>query len=129
MWPNPRLCVRCAFALLIITGAATPIAISAADWNPIGGNSARNSVALQRGPTNADVLWETDATSATNAVWADMPFVWGDYVFTSRVASVFDISNSSVIEAFDLHTGERLWTLQLPVNAAHPGWSNRVLGV
>ncbi|HRW54332.1 MAG TPA: PQQ-binding-like beta-propeller repeat protein, partial [Phycisphaerae bacterium] len=129
MWLNPRLCVRCAFALLIIAAAATPNSTSAADWNPIGGNSARNSVALQRGPTNADVLWETDATSATNAVWADMPFVWGDYVFTSRVPNVFDISGSSVIEAFDLHTGARLWTKQLPVNPAHPGWSNRVLGV
>lgn len=113
----------------VIAPIALPPALLATDWNPIGGNSSRNSVAASRGPTAADLLWETDSSSATHAVWADMPFVWGDYVFTSRVASVFDISNSSVIEAFDLHTGERLWTLQLPVNAAHPGWSNRVLGV
>lgn len=124
-----RSCARCLSIFSAFILIALPSPTKAADWNPIGGNSSRNSTATNRGPTGPDLLWETDAGSATNAVWADMPFVWGDYVFTSRVASVFDISNSSVIEAFNLHTGARLWTRQLPVNSAHPGWSNRVLGV
>lgn len=129
MWWKPRFIAGRAGILGALVLAALPTAIATADWNPIGGNSARNSMSAQRGPTDADVLWETDGSSATFAVWADMPFVWGNFVFTSRVASVFDISGSSVIEAFDLHTGQRLWTKQLPVNPAHPGWSNRVLGV
>lgn len=101
----------------------------ASDWNAVGGNASRDSFSHLQGPTAADILWETDASNATQSVWADAPFVWDHFVFTSRVASVFDISGSSVIEAFDLQSGERLWTKQLPIHPANPGWSNRVLGV
>ncbi|MCB9853022.1 MAG: PQQ-binding-like beta-propeller repeat protein [Phycisphaerales bacterium] len=129
MWSSICIGARGACVAVAVGLFSLPAATATADWNPIGGNSARNSVTTERGPVDADVLWETDSSSATYAVWADMPFVWGNFVFTSRVASVFDISGSSVIEAFDLHTGQRVWTKQLPVIPAHPGWSNRVLGV
>ncbi len=118
----------CVTAFVLITSLSLAQS-HAGDWNPIGGNSARDSVATNRGPVDADLLWETNSSTATYSFWADMPFVWGDFVFTSRVESIFDISGSSVIEAFDLRTGARVWTIQLPVNAAHPGWSNRILGV
>ena len=129
MWSPPRRprCRAAIFACLALVAAARP-ALSA-DWNAVGGNAARNSHTAERGPTAPDVLWETGAGQATYAVWADAPFVSENYVFTSRVASAFDISASSVIEAFALDSGARLWTVQLPVHDAHPGWSNRVLGV
>ncbi|NOX46675.1 MAG: PQQ-binding-like beta-propeller repeat protein [Chlorobi bacterium] len=98
-------------SILIIfwfSGNTQPIS----QWNVgVGGNPARNCLANINGPQQSDILWE----GGLYAKRGYQTFIEGDIVVASRRHNYNDILHGAKIVAHDLHTGDTLWTMELPV--------------
>ncbi len=81
-------------------------------WNVgVGGNTARNCLATINGPQQNNILWE----GGLYAKRGYQTFIEGDIVVASRRHNYNDILHGAKIVAHDLHTGDTLWTMELPV--------------
>ncbi len=98
-------------------------------WNTVGGNAARNGQSLENGPNAAQILWQHDTSLGDqHTIIAEQPLILDDVVVTFLWPS-FSEPDQTYIAAYDLNTGDEIWTRQLPVDPGFPGWRNRLLGV
>jgi outer membrane protein assembly factor BamB len=95
-------------AAFYFTGYTQPIS----QWNVgVGGNPARNCLANINGPQQNNILWE----GGLYAKRGYQTFIEGDIVVASRRHNYNDALHGAKIVAHDLHTGDTLWTAELPV--------------
>ncbi len=81
-------------------------------WNVgVGGNTARNSLVTINGPQQPTVLWE----GGLYAKRGYQTFIEGDVVVASRRHDYNNTLHGAKIVAHDIHTGDTLWTTELPV--------------
>lgn len=94
------------------------------DWNTgVGGNSARDSLSTEVGPTSPEILWQ----GSRPAIVAQQAAIEGDLVVMARIES-FDIPTGTWIVAHDLFTGEERWAVQLPFDF-ESDWRSRVSAI
>jgi len=100
------------------------------DWGVgIGGNSLRNGLSRQQGPTTGQLAWAAGADSLAgfNIV------VEGDVVVATRATGYTsepaDRQQNSVIVAHSLQSGTLLWEKRLPVDFPNTDGFNNVLGI
>ncbi|MBL7033964.1 MAG: carboxypeptidase regulatory-like domain-containing protein, partial [Candidatus Delongbacteria bacterium] len=93
-----------------------------------GANSSRNCQAEGvLAPLNADqLLWEG---STLFSYWPHQPFIQDSVMVTDRTFDMSDVLHGTAIVAYDLLTGDTLWTQDLPVIYPATDWRNRVCGV
>jgi outer membrane protein assembly factor BamB len=86
----------------------------AADWNNSGGNSGRNSLSTEVGPSAPTVLWSGSRPSI-NAFQA---VAEGNRVFMVRQPGLFPVGEpmGSPVVCQDLLTGAELWHFDVPYN-------------
>ncbi len=86
------------------------------DWiTGTGGRPDRSGLSTGHGPTAAAVLWDTCLDISFGGIQA---VIGGDVVVSSRVLG------DAWIDAQNLHTGESLWSVALPVNFPDSWWSH-----
>ncbi|MCF8368929.1 MAG: PQQ-binding-like beta-propeller repeat protein [Bacteroidales bacterium] len=90
-------------------------------WNVgVGGNSPRNCLSTAYGPQQANILWE----GSLYALRGYQTFIDGSIIAASRRFNYNDLLHGAVIVTHDLHTGDTLWTAELPVqNPANESFS------
>jgi len=102
------------------------LVLSADDW-PIGtgGNSKRNGLTAEHGPTAPAILWDT----CPHESLAGVPPVVGDgVVVTTRLDPLGDFVNGTWLVAQELDSGAELWSVKLPVGPQTTNW-NRVVAI
>ena len=83
----------------------------AGDWNVgVGGNTARNCQFDAFGPADAELLW----SGGNYAQYSSQAVIEGDYVLMHRRENPDDTFHGTPLLAYDLHTGEELWSTELP---------------
>jgi hypothetical protein len=75
------------------------------DWITIGGNSQRNGLSPEIGPSAATVFWNKPTLSS---YWGMQVFIYGNKCVTSRYISLSPLTAPLVCH--DLNTGDTLWT-------------------
>ncbi|MCZ6682473.1 MAG: PQQ-binding-like beta-propeller repeat protein [Planctomycetota bacterium] len=107
----------------LATLSARPV--RAGDWHTgVGGNSARNSLSDESGPTDPDILW----TGSRPAIVAQQGCSDGNLFVTSRIGS-FTIPTGTWIVAQDLTTGNEVWAVQLPFDFPATSWRSRASAI
>lgn len=84
-----------------------------ADWSNLGGNPGRNGLTSAVGPATPKLRW----SGAPLSLIAWTPIVEGNRVFNIRqtvAESPLLDPNNSMLYAFDLATGNQLWTYEFP---------------
>ncbi len=97
-------------------------------WNVgNGGNASRNCQAenVLSPLTESNVLWEG---STVYSFWPHQPFTEENIVVTDRTFDMGNTLHGTWIVAYDLLTGDTLWTADLPVYFPGTDWRNRVCG-
>ena len=94
----------------------------AQNWSNSGGNAARNCQSSEIGPDANDPLW----SGAPSSIISWNPAIDGDRVFSVRQTSFPPESTGSPIVAFNIDTGQVLWTRHIP--AVSGDWSTWVVG-
>ena len=107
-----------------------PILMFSQNWNwnvGNGGNISRNCQAenVLSPLTENDVLWEG---STIFSFWPHQPFTEGNIVVTDRTFNMNNTLHGTWIVAYDILTGDTLWTVDLPVDFPGTDWRNRVCG-
>ena len=96
------------------------------DWNSgTGGKPSRHSLSTERGPIAAGILWQ----GGIPAIIAQPAVIEGNIVAMSRIQDLSDVLHGTLIVAHDLHTGDTLWTRDLPVDFPATDWRNRVTAI
>ncbi|MHC5211485.1 MAG: outer membrane protein assembly factor BamB family protein [Planctomycetota bacterium] len=96
-----------------------------AQWQVgVGGVPARNGLSAQNGPGAADLLWQT--TQGTTV--AQQAVIDGDLVVVNRLFDLGDPLHGTFIEGHDLHTGAKLWSVEIP-DSFPDSWRSRVTGI
>jgi hypothetical protein len=109
-------------ASLVLLSAARPC--SAADWTNNGGNSGRNGLSTETGPTGADLLW----SGGRSSLIAWHPVIEGNRVFMVReLRWPNQQPGDSPVVAMDLSTGGEEWAVDLPYNSGD--WTAWIAGV
>ena len=108
--------------LMLAAAAAVP---AAAQWQVgVGGVPSRHSLSAQNGPGMADLLWQgTEGTTVAQQAVID-----GDLVVVNRLFNLGDTLHGTRIEGFDLNSGAKLWSVELPVSFPN-AWRSRVTGI
>ncbi|MBN1340313.1 MAG: PQQ-binding-like beta-propeller repeat protein [Bacteroidales bacterium] len=95
-------------------------------WNVgSGGKPSRHSQSSESGPEASVLLWQGGQPS----VIAQQAVIDGDIVVMSRIFNLNDVLHGTVLVAHDLHTGDTLWTADLPVDFPSSDWRNRVSAI
>ncbi|MCD6176767.1 MAG: PQQ-binding-like beta-propeller repeat protein [Candidatus Cloacimonetes bacterium] len=97
-------------------------------WNVgNGGNPSRNCQAenVLSPLTENNVLWEG---SEVFSYWPHQPFTEENIVVTDRTFNMSNTLHGTWIVAYDILTGDTLWTVDLPVDFPSSDWRNRVCG-
>jgi len=98
----------------------------AGDWNVgVGGNTARNCQFDAFGPADAELLW----SGGNYAQYSSQAVIEGDYVLMHRRENPDDTFHGTPLLAYDLHTGEELWSTELPVIDEGTERYNKISGV
>jgi outer membrane protein assembly factor BamB len=113
----------------VVAIAVLPIAHEARafldHWNSgVGGNSSHNGLTWERGPTNANVLWQGGLESDIGY----QAVAEGNIVVMTRVIVVGSEGFSTIV-AQDLTTGAILWTNDLPRDFPQTDRSSWVKGI
>ena len=99
-------------ALLVFAFLHSVFSQQITQWNVgVGGNPARNSLATINGPQQPVVLWE----GSLFAKRGYQTFIDGDIVVASRRNDYNNTLHGAKIVAHNIHTGDTLWTTELPV--------------
>lgn len=105
--------------------AAAAAAPAAAQWQVgVGGVPSRHSLSTQNGPGAADPLWQ----HTQNTTVAQQAVIDGDLVVVNRLFNLGDTLHGTRIEGYDLDTGAKLWSVELPVSFPD-AWRSRVTGI
>lgn len=95
-------------------------------WNVgPGGNSLRNGLSGQYGPTSNELLWN----GGMNAVISQQAVSDGIWLSMPRINNLNDVLHGTLIVTYDLLTGNILWTADLPVDFPDTDWRNRVSAI
>jgi outer membrane protein assembly factor BamB len=85
--------------------------LSLVDWTNLGGNAQRNGMSSAVGPTTDELAWSnTDDFS----IIAWHPVTLGERVFAIRESGFPGASANDKLVAYDLATGEELWSTVVP---------------
>lgn len=109
----PRTRIQPVLCLVLGLLAAVPAASAHADWSNLGGNPGRNGLTSAVGPATPKLRW----SGASESLIALTPIVEGNRVFNIRVTvaeSPLLDPNNSMLYAFDLATGNQLWSYDFP---------------
>ena len=114
-----------ALNLAVALAAASLAAPAAAQWNVgVGGLPSRHSLSAQNGPGAADPLWQhTQGTTVAQQAVID-----GDLVVVNRIFNLSDTLHGTRIEGYELSTGVKRWSVELPVSFPD-AWRSRVTGI
>jgi outer membrane protein assembly factor BamB len=114
-----------AAAAALLAGLLGGAPAAPAQWQVgVGGVPARNGLSTQNGPGAADLLWQTpQGTTVSQQAVID-----GDLVVVNRLFNLGDPLHGTFIEGHDLHTGAKLWSVELPVGFPD-SWRSRVTGI
>ena len=120
---NGRLGITVCFTLAALL---TSPAVAAEEWNvATGGDPARYGYCSAQGPEDATLLWQGGA----QAVIGWQPVTDGDIMVVARCFSISDVLHGTLIYAYDIHTGQELWSADLPVDFPGTDWRNHVSGI
>ncbi len=98
----------------------------ASDWTNLGGNSARNGLTAEVGPSTANSLWN-NTQDPTIIAW--VPVTLGSRVYTIREASFPSGSNAGdQLICYDINTGAKLWHTVVPFNGTATDWIAWIAG-
>ncbi len=81
------------------------------DWITVGGNSQRNGLSSEIGPSSATIFWNKPTLSS---YWGMQVFIYGNKCVTSRYVSLSPLTAPLVCH--DLNTGDTLWTRNYAAN-------------
>lgn len=114
-----------ALNLALALAAASLAAPAAAQWQVgVGGLPSRHSLSEQNGPGAADPLWQhTQGTTVAQQAVID-----GDLVVVNRIFNLADTLHGTRIEGYELSTGVKRWSVELPVSFPD-AWRSRVTGI
>ncbi|MBN2560707.1 MAG: PQQ-binding-like beta-propeller repeat protein [Phycisphaerae bacterium] len=116
--------ISSALALCLVYAAPLGLA-RAGDWTTgVGGNSTRNGLSPEVGPTEPDLLWG----GSLPAIVAQQGACEGNLLVLSRIGS-WAIPTGTWIVAHDLTTGQQLWTTRLPFDFPETSWRSRVSAI
>ena len=112
-------------AAAIVAGTLAAAGGAAADWTNMGGNAGRNALSPALGPVEPTVRWSGGAASLI--AWH--PVIAGDVVYVVRQSGFPPDGepDGSPIIAYDLATGEELWSVDLPYQSGD--WTTWIAGV
>lgn len=102
--------------------ASAPL-VFAGDWTVAGGNSARNGLSDEYGPSEPTLLWR----GGRPGMLGHQPVTEGHRVFMVRITQFAPETTGSPIVANDLDTGAELWATHLPYETGD--WNAWVGGV
>ena len=107
-----------------VTAALLVSAAGAQDWPNAGGNSQRNGLTSEVGPTGPDLLWSGGASSLIS--W--QPVISGDRVFVVRQTNFVpsNVPNDSPVICYELDTGVELWRRSIPFDTGD--WTTWIAG-
>jgi outer membrane protein assembly factor BamB len=95
------------------------------DWNTaVGGNSSRDGISREIGPTSPNILW----SGSLSGIVAQQAAIGDGIVVVNRIES-FTIPTGTWIVAHDLDSGETLWEEQLPYDFPGTSWRSRATAV
>lgn len=98
----------------------------AGDWMNHGGNEKKNGLSPVIGPSAESMQWEINET----AIISFQPYILGDRLFAVRMKQFLGATANDRIHAYDLNTGNELWTLLLPYGGdSSQQWTAHILGV
>ncbi|MCF7792383.1 MAG: PQQ-binding-like beta-propeller repeat protein [Candidatus Cloacimonetes bacterium] len=107
-----------------------PVILAAQNWSwhvGNGGNPARNGQAdgVLSSLSEDEVLWEG---SNVFSYWPHQPFTEGNVIVADRTFNMNDVLHGTWIVAYDITSGDTLWTVDLPVYFPDTDWRSRVCG-
>ena len=90
-----------------------------------GGNPGRNGLSEETGPLAVDTLW----SGGLSAVIAQQVVIEDSFAVMARIFNLNDVLHGTYIVCHNLHTGDTLWTADLPVDFPATDWRNRVSAI
>ena len=96
------------------------------DWNVSrGGNTQRNGLTNQYGPSDTTLLW----SGGLSSVIAEPPVSDSIYLAAVRISSIGNFLQGSKIVMMDIRSGDTLWTKNLPIDFPATDWFNKISGL
>ncbi|MFN5182744.1 MAG: PQQ-binding-like beta-propeller repeat protein [Bacteroidota bacterium] len=93
------------------------------DWNiSRGGNTQRNGLTNQYGPSDTTLLW----SGGLSSVIAEPPVSDSIYLAAVRISNIGNFLQGSRIVMMDIRNGDTLWTHNLPVDFPTTDWFNKI---
>jgi outer membrane protein assembly factor BamB len=107
----------------VLLPGLTILSAEAADWPNSGGDSGRNGLSSEIGPTGDDLLW----SGGRSSLIAWQPVTEGNRAFMVRqLGWPYQQPGDSPVVAVDLSTGQELWAVDLPY--ADGDWTTWIAG-
>ncbi len=120
---NGRMGITVSFTLAALLASS---AVAAEEWNvATGGDPARYGFCSALGPEDETLLWQGGA----QAIIGWQPVIDGDIMVVARCFNINDVLHGTLIYAYDIHTGQELWSADLPVDFPGTDWRNHVSAI
>jgi len=117
---------RTVFCVCALPALLASPSYAAEEWNvATGGDPARYGMVEEPGPSGADLLWQGGAYAVIG--WA--PVTDGNIMVVARCFDIGDVLHGTLIYAYDIHSGEELWSADLPVDFPSTDWRNHVSAI